>query len=568
MVILSLVLLLLSVQWSWALEDPLLPFSEHLDPEHKVQLKWGFDEIKGTILFELTVNTSGWVGFGFSPKGGMTGADIVIGGVGAKGSYFTDHHAQGNSMPVVDKQQNYKLLSLTESDGKTVIKFQRSISSCDENDLPITDLPMKLIYAYGQTDDIMYHSAQRGTKELNLLKYMPRVNPPNSNFFDITMVNFTVPAKQTYYHCKIMKAPTFDHKRHIYRIEPVITNFDLVHHLLLYRCPPSVTKPFEAECYTGVDGECMETVAVWGVGGGAFEFPEVAGLPIGGNVSDFFYRLEVHYNNPNKTAGRVDNSGLRFYYTSELRQHDAAVLMTGLALAPWYAIPPKAKSFLTYGMCDTAYIPKVLETPHDLQVFSVMMHTHLAGRKVRVGHFRGGKQIDLLAVDENYDFEYQEVTNLGKTKTVKLGDKLLVECTYSTENRSTLTWGGLSTTDEMCLAFLFYYPAMNLSGCMSFPNTTTLRSEMGTPGLNTWLNMMSTKTWNDTSINQYQQTLKRIDQLVVIADSFKNISRNTGLIPNLSVIPSAPCMSGCDTKNLALLWLLLCLLVQFMQKYN
>ncbi len=111
-------------------------------------------------------------------------------------------------------------------------------------------------------------------------------------------------------------------------------------------------------------------------------------------------------------TGRVDNSGLRFYYTSELRQHDAAVLGTGLVVAPWYAIPPKAKSFLTYGLCDTAYIPKVcmyvylsirfrrrlddlvfcalqvLETPHDLQVFSVMLHTHLAGRKVRVGHFR------------------------------------------------------------------------------------------------------------------------------------------------------------------------------------
>uniref|UniRef100_A0A8C1CJ92 Monooxygenase, DBH-like 1, like n=1 Tax=Cyprinus carpio carpio TaxID=630221 RepID=A0A8C1CJ92_CYPCA len=562
MVILSLVLLLLSVQWSWALEDPLLPFSEHLDPEHKVQLKWGFDEIQGTILFELTVSTSGWVGFGFSPKGGMTGADIVIGGVGAKGSYFTDHHAQGNSMPVVDKQQNYKLLSLTESDGKTVIKFQRSISSCDENDLPITDLPMKLIYAYGQTDDITYHSAQRGTKELNLLKYMPRVNPPNSNFFDITMVNFTVPAKQTYYHCKIMKAPTFDHKRHIYRIEPVITNFDLVHHLLLYRCPPSVTEPFEAECYTGVDGECMETVAVWGVGGGAFEFPEVAGLPIGGNVSDFFYRLEVHYNNPNKTAGRVDNSGLRFYYTSELRQHDAAVLMTGLALAPWYAIPPKAKSFLTYGMCDTAYIPKVLETPHDLQVFSVMLHTHLAGRKVRVGHFRGGKQIDLLAVDENYDFEYQEVTNLGKTKTVKLGDKLLVECTYNTEIRNKLTWGGLSTSDEMCLAFLFYYPALSLSACVSFPDVTSLQSAMGATDAGTWLNMMSTKTWNDTSINQYQQTLNRIDQYVWVMNSNNNGSYNKGTFPDLKVIPSAPCMSGSATKSLALPSLLLCLAVQ------
>uniref|UniRef100_A0A672PKX8 Monooxygenase, DBH-like 1, like n=1 Tax=Sinocyclocheilus grahami TaxID=75366 RepID=A0A672PKX8_SINGR len=548
---LSLVLLLLSVQWSWAQEDPLLPFSEHLDPELKVRLKWGFDEIQGTILFELTVNTSGWVGFGFSPKGGMTGADIVIGGVGPEGRYFTDRHAGGNSMPVVDQQQNYKLLSLIESDGKTVMKFQRLIGSCDENDLPIT---VSLL------NHCLLYSIQR---ESSSTPHMPRVNPPNSNFFDITMVNFTVPAKQTHYHCKIMRAPTFDRKQHIYRIEPVITNLDLVHHLLLYRCPLTVTEPLEAECYTGVDRECMETVAVWGVGGGAFEFPEVAGLPIGGNVGDFFYRLEVHYNNLNKSADRVDNSGLRFYYTSELRQHDAAVLGTGLVIAPWYAIPPKAKSFLTYGMCDTAYIPEVLETPHDLQVFSVMLHTHLAGRKVRVGHSRGGKQIDLLAADENYDFEYQEVTNLGKTKPVKLGDKLLVECTYNTENRSTLTWGGFSTSDEMCLAFLFYYPAMNLSSCVSFPDVTSLGSAMGATDLVTWLYMMFTKTWNDTSINQYQQTLKRIDQLVVVTNSNNNGSHNKGTLPDLSVIPSAPCMSGCATKSLALLSLLLCLAVQW-----
>ncbi|KAK9956808.1 hypothetical protein ABG768_014518 [Culter alburnus] len=538
---LSLVLLLLSAQWSCAQEDPLLPFSEHLDPEHNVRLKWGFDEIQGTILFELTVNTSGWVGFGFSPKGGMIGADIVIGGVGPKGSYFTDRHATGKSIPLVDQKQNYKLLSLNESDGKTVMKFQRSIKSCDENDLPITDIPMKLIFAYGQSDDIRYHSNRRGTKEVNLLKYMPRVNPPNSKYFNMTMVNFTVPANQTYYHCKVMKAPTFDRKQHIYRIEPFITNFDLVHHMLLYRCPPSVTEPLEAECYTGEGEECIEVVAVWGIGGGAFELPEMAGLPIGGNVGDFFYRLEIHYNNPNKIAGRVDNSGLRFYCTSELRQHDAAILMTGLAVAPGYAIPPKAKSFLTYGLCDTAYIPQVLETPHDLQVFSVAMHTHLAGRKVRVGHFRGEKQIDFLSVDENYDFEYQEVKNLGKTKTVQLGDKLLVECTYNTENRNTLTWGGFSTSNEMCLAFLFYYPAMNLSRCWSFPDAESLGSAMRTTDKDTLLKMMYMKNWNDASINQYQQTLKKVDQLVMVTDSFNNGSYNKGTIPDLNVIPTTPC---------------------------
>lgn len=35
-------------------------------------------------------------------------------------------------------------------------------------------------------------------------------------------------------------------------------------------------------------------------------------------------------------------------------------------------------------------------------------------------HFRDVNQIDLLAVDENYNFEFQEAINLGKTKTVKV----------------------------------------------------------------------------------------------------------------------------------------------------
>ena len=35
-------------------------------------------------------------------------------------------------------------------------------------------------------------------------------------------------------------------------------------------------------------------------------------------------------------------------------------------------------------------------------------------------HFRDGKQIGFLALDEHYNFEFQEAKNLGKTKTVKM----------------------------------------------------------------------------------------------------------------------------------------------------
>lgn len=57
---------------------------------------------------------------------------------------------------------------------------------------------------------------------------------------------------------------------------------DLVHHLLLYRCPPGVTEIYEAQCYTEARiEECMEVVAVWGVGGG------VSFLCVGFSFQDF-----------------------------------------------------------------------------------------------------------------------------------------------------------------------------------------------------------------------------------------------------------------------------------------
>lgn len=41
-------------------------------------------------------------------------------------------------MPLVDEQQSYALLSLTEKDGQTIMTFQRSIQSCDNQDFHIT----------------------------------------------------------------------------------------------------------------------------------------------------------------------------------------------------------------------------------------------------------------------------------------------------------------------------------------------------------------------------------------------------------------------------------------------
>lgn len=49
--------------------------------------------------------------------------------------------------------------------------------------------PIKVIYAYGLMDELAYHEQRRGTRELNLLNYIPRSIPSTSSYFDMTIVN-------------------------------------------------------------------------------------------------------------------------------------------------------------------------------------------------------------------------------------------------------------------------------------------------------------------------------------------------------------------------------------------
>lgn len=49
--------------------------------------------------------------------------------------------------------------------------------------------PVKLIYAYGKTDEIGYHQTRRGTKEVNLLNFRPRTASNSPDYFSITVEN-------------------------------------------------------------------------------------------------------------------------------------------------------------------------------------------------------------------------------------------------------------------------------------------------------------------------------------------------------------------------------------------
>lgn len=67
--------------------------TEHISTSPGYIVAWEITDAStrnATITFDLTVQTTGFVGFGISKNGGMGGADIVIGGVFPNGTaYFS-----------------------------------------------------------------------------------------------------------------------------------------------------------------------------------------------------------------------------------------------------------------------------------------------------------------------------------------------------------------------------------------------------------------------------------------------------------------------------------------------
>ncbi|XP_033098160.1 DBH-like monooxygenase protein 2, partial [Anneissia japonica] len=362
-----------------------------LDLQENVQIFWSVED--DMIIFEIRANTTGYIGIGFSPNGGMKGADIVLGWVKDGTPYISDRHGIGNQQPVIDSQSDYELLYGSETDGLTVLGYRRKLFGID-----------------------------------------PLIQKKNEG---------------------------------------------VVHHFGLKICKDlhdDVKRNMSQNCMDMVEIDmCFELVFGWAVGGGPLIFPDNVGYNFGGPDSPRYMQLQVHYDNPQLQEGVRDASGVRLYYTPELRPFEAGMLEVGIpTFLHWY-IPPGVTEFNTYGYCSNTCTEKMF-ADSDMKIFGVTLHAHLAAIAMRLTHFRDGKYIGDVLRDKFYDFNLQEQRILEEEWIVKAGDELVVECTYSTSERDTITVSGLGTMEEMCVAFILYYPKVSALECASAPDALELSS--------------------------------------------------------------------------------------------
>ena len=490
-------------------------FSHHLvlDREERVQLSWRLDT--WGVTFSYSVATHGYIGLGFSPGGGMHGADIVLCWVDTGGHvHVTDRHAVGNNVPYLDTRQDYKVISGYENDTHTVVTFSRAWDTCDDQDLALGHDTARLIWAYSEEDPadggshLLYHSlTQRGQRSIYLSEPpAPSAPLPPHQVWDLKADNLLLPdTDHTHYWCKIYRAPDLVTKHHMIALKPLIQpgHESYVHHMVLYEChiPGDLMKDAGAgassadwfqrhvdqpgePCYSpNMPAEwsfCLATNAwAWAVGSEGETLPEHTGMPLGEEFGGAtYFMLETHYDNPAFHAPLIDSSGVRILYTEHTRQFDTGMMLIGSEVNFLQFIPPRQPSFLSTGHCISECTQAGLPD-NGVKIISGVLHSHLAGRKMRLRHVRNGIELPVILEDNHYDFNFQ-ASRVPRTETIVYpGDQLMLECDYDTASRAQPTFGGLSTRDEMCLAFVLYYPRADLADCRSLPALHSLTRALG-----------------------------------------------------------------------------------------
>lgn len=197
--------------------------------------------------------------------------------------------------------------------------------------------------------------------------------------------------------------------------------------------------------------------------------PDGVGIPLFGNSSEFrSILIQIHYNNPAKVSGMIDSSGFRLYYTVAPREMEAA----WLPLADPFTLLRGTEiesgltqySFSCGGDCSSF----VMDGDESVTVIAETLHMHQTGVRMTNELIRDGAVVNLGAVDV-FEFDQQGAFLVQQRGfQIQPGDAFRTTCYYRDG-----TSFGLSSQQEMCIAWYLYYPAkrMDFGAFGSFPWT-------------------------------------------------------------------------------------------------
>jgi mono/diheme cytochrome c family protein len=204
------------------------------------------------------------------------------------------------------------------------------------------------------------------------------------------------------------------------------------------------------------DGVAVKSVpVVWAPGQGPVEFPVKSGVPLAPTDKVV---LQVHYNlrDPASVgqsvqttvhlalAEQVERVGifiLKDPFLSTLGDAQPALLQAGKASVKY----TWSKSLQDFGI---AQLP-------DLQLNGVMPHMHQLGRKYQLAITSGANE-ECAANVKNWDFHWQRMYFYDEPPALAANSAFNVTCDYDTSGVTEPVQPGWGTSNEMCLATLYF----------------------------------------------------------------------------------------------------------------
>jgi len=320
----------------------------------------------------------------------------------------------------------------------------------------------------------MYHGQKRARSSVRLFADHPNslsekdvllgtLSEGSDGYFDFVEDEFEIPAMKTYYHDLCRSADDlgieFEEGQNGLTMTGLVPIIDedtaqFVHHFTVY-----LQKDCTDESYF-----TRTMVYAWGPGDEGFALPNDVGFPVFDGEHNMAVHMQIHYDNPRRRSGMKDSSGLRFYYTNEERTHRAGVLEVG---DPHLALRGKdipdgltKYSFHCPGSCSSSVLAqeKLRGGSQGVTVISEFLHMHDTGMRMTNEVIRGD-QVVHKAVSDVYDFDQQGVFQVSQgSYQILPGDSIKTTCYYKDG-----TAFGLASSDEMCIAYLMYYPAKQTS---------------------------------------------------------------------------------------------------------
>eukprot|EP00752_Nemacystus_decipiens_P002628 g2460.t1 len=489
-------------------------YARNVTLSENVDIFWTIDTTAETIQVAVHAKAAtGWASVGISEMGGMEGADIVFYETATEN--VTDAHSLVAGRPLVDEcTQDWTLLSAEAGNGSLVFEAERSLDTGDTQDRAFTDdtqddsQPTRLIAAWGDSDSIEYHGTVNvakgeiimfgGAENANMEPDV--ISDPEVSFFDVTANNFVIPTERTWYETTCFTAadlPDLD-EFHAIGFQGLIQDdtSEYVHHLVLTAwttspdCGLSCDEWYSqyssgddvgTEYYSYVEENNItipdfcryDTVDVfpWGPGVADLYLPDDTGF-LFGNASGGYtsLSLETHYNNPNGDEGVEDSSGVRVYYTEELRPIDMGVMKLGDPFVFLYGQPlPDGKAGISF-TCPSSCTEDNFEA-EEVTVFGHFLHMHETGQRLITRQYRndssGNEALIHSAEVEYYSFLQAAafMVSTNDSITIQKGDRFETECYYDTALSSVgsdnVTFG-LGSEQEMCIDYVFYYPNQGL----------------------------------------------------------------------------------------------------------